>query len=87
MIQRPIMTEKGFHRAEHQNVYTFEVNKLASKTDIKAAVETLFEVKVLEVKIQNRKGKKRRSRRVIGEMKSWKKAMVKLDAESRINYF
>ncbi len=87
VITRPIVTEKGFHLAEHRNIYSFEVNKMASKLDIKEAVEKLFEVKVLEVKIQNRKGKKRRTRRGIGVQRSWKKALVKLDAESRINYF
>ena len=87
VITRPIVTEKGFHRAEHQNIYSFEVSKMANKQDIKEAVETLFEVKVLDVNIQNRKGKKRRTRKGIGEQRSWKKAMVKLDAESRIDYF
>lgn len=87
IIMRPIVTEKGFHRAEHQNVYSFEVNKLANKTQIKEAVEFLFDVKVVEVRTQNRKGKKRRSRRRDGQQKSWKKAMVKLDEESKISYF
>lgn len=87
IITRPIVTEKGFFCAERQNIYTFEVNKLASKQDIKEAVEQLFDVKVLSVNIQNRKGKKRRTRHGIGQQKSWKKAMVKLDDESRINFF
>ncbi|MGL6196263.1 MAG: 50S ribosomal protein L23 [Thermoguttaceae bacterium] len=87
VVIRPIVTEKGFQLAEHKNIYSFEVSKMANKQDVKTAIEELFEVKVLEVKIQNRKGKKRRTRRQIGEQKSWKKAMVKLDAESRINYF
>lgn len=87
IILRPIVTEKGFHRAERQNIYSFEVNKLANKTQIKEAVEFLFDVKVLEVKTANRKGKKRRTRRRQGVLKSWKKAMVKLDSESKISYF
>ncbi|MCL2304369.1 MAG: 50S ribosomal protein L23 [Planctomycetaceae bacterium] len=87
VVTRPIVTEKGFHLAEHKNIYSFEVNKMAGKTEIKEAVETLFDVKVLEVKVQNRKGKKRRSRKGVGEQRSWKKAMVKLDPDSRINYF
>jgi len=87
VITRPIVTEKGFHRAENQNIYSFEVNKMAGKKDIKEAVEALFDVKVLEVNVQNRKGKMRRNRKGIGQQRSWKKAMVKLDAESRINYF
>ena len=87
VVMRPIVTEKGFHRAENQNIYSFEVNKMAGKKDIKEAVEVLFDVKVLEVNVQNRKGKKRRSRQGIGKQRSWKKAMVKLDPDSRINYF
>ena len=87
VVTRPIVTEKGFHLAENKNIYSFEVNKMAGKKEIKEAVEFLFDVKVLEVKVQNRKGKKRRSRRGIGQQRSWKKAMVKLDPESRINYF
>lgn len=87
VVLRPIVTEKGFHLAEHRNIYSFEVNRLANKKQIKDAVEFLFDVKVTEVKTQNRKGKKCRSRRRPGQRKSWKKAMVKLDAESKISYF
>lgn len=87
IILRPIVTEKGFYYAERHNVYSFEVNKLANKTQIKHAVEFLFDVKVTDVKTANRKGKKRRARRKIGQQRSWKKAMVKLDPESKISYF
>ena len=91
VVLRPIVTEKGFFYAEHANTYTFEVHKLASKEAIKAAVEDLFEVKVLEVRTQNRKGKTRvvRTRTFQGEvqLRDWKKAIVKLHPDSRINYF
>lgn len=88
VILRPIVTEKGFHKAEHQNVYSFEVNRLANKQQIKEAVESLFDVKVLEVKTQNRKGKTRRTRKGgQAQLRSWKKALVKLHAESKIAYF
>lgn len=87
IVLRPIVTEKGFHLAERHNTYSFEVHALASKKMIKDAIEALFDVKVLEVNIQNRKGKTRRMRHVVGRLKNWKKAMVKLHSESRINYF
>ncbi len=88
IILRPLVTEKGYALAERDNIYFFEVNKLANKNQIKEAVEALFEVKVVEVRTQNRKGKKVRSRRgSYGKRKDWKKALVKLDAEHRINYF
>lgn len=87
IVLRPIVTEKGFHKAEKINVYSFEVNPLANKAMIKDAVEQLFDVKVVEVNVQNRKGKTRKSRQKIGRLKHWKKAMVKLHPDSRINYF
>lgn len=87
IVLRPIVTEKGFGRAERQNIYSFEVNQLANNIQIKEAVEFLFDVKVLEVKTQNRKGKKVRSRFGEGRKRNWKKAMVKLDADSKISYF
>ncbi len=87
IILRPIATEKGYHVANTQNTYTFEVNPLASKTQIKSAIETLFEVKVVSVATQNRKGKVRKSRRSTGMTKSWKKALVTLDDKDRIDLF
>ncbi len=88
IILRPIVTEKGYERAEKDNVYFFEVNSLANKSQIKSAVESLFDVKVVEVNTQNRKGKRVRTRKgAYGKRRNWKKAMVKLDPEHRINYF
>ncbi|MBQ3388380.1 MAG: 50S ribosomal protein L23 [Thermoguttaceae bacterium] len=87
IILRPLVTEKGFFNSNQRNTYTFEVNKLASKEQIKKAVEALFEVKVVHVTTQNRPGKVRRTRRELGRTKSWKKAMVTLDPESRIDIF
>ncbi len=87
VVLRPIVTEKGYQQAEHQNIYFFEVNKLANKKQIKESVEFLFDVRVLEVRTQNRKGKQRRYRRDMGQMRSWKKAMIKLHPEDKINYF
>ena len=87
VILRPIVTEKGFFNSNQRNTYTFEVNKLASKEQIKKAVEELFEVKVVSVTTQNRQGKLRRTRRSVGRTKSWKNAMVTLDPESRIDIF
>ena len=87
IIIRPIVTEKGFHNSSARNTYTFEVHKLASKTDIKEAIETLYDVKVVSVHTQNRKGKKRRTRKGIGVTRSWKKAMIKLDADHRLDIY
>lgn len=87
VIIRPMVTEKGMHRATRDNAYAFEVNRLATKTAIRNAVESLFNVKVIEVRTQNRKGKPRRSRFRQGNTQPWKKAIVKLHEEDRINLF
>ena len=87
VLLRPLVTEKGMHRSTRFNAYSFEINRLATKEDVRAAVEKMFDVKVLEVRTQNRKGKPRRSRFRYGYTKDWKKAIVKLDPEYRIDFF
>jgi large subunit ribosomal protein L23 len=87
IVLRPLVTEKGFHKAERCNAYAFEVNALADKQAIRKAVEHLFEVRVIRVNTQNRRGKPRRTRFRKGETKNWKKAIVTLDPEHRINFF
>jgi large subunit ribosomal protein L23 len=87
IIVRPLVTEKGMHRSSRYNAYAFEVNKLATKADVRKAIEELFNVKVLRVHIQNRKGKPRRARFRSGNTQDWKKAIVKLDPEHRIDFF
>jgi len=87
IVLRPLVTEKGFHKAERCNAYAFEVNALADKVAIREAVEHLFEVRVLRVNTQNRKGKPRRTRSRNGETKNWKTAIVTLDPQHRINFF
>jgi large subunit ribosomal protein L23 len=87
VIVKPLVTEKGMHKSTRNNAYAFEINRLATKEDVRRAVEALFEVKVLKVATQNRKGKARRTRFRQGVTKDWKKAIVTLDAEHRINFF
>jgi large subunit ribosomal protein L23 len=87
VILRPLITEKATHLAERHNTYTFEVHGQANKTDIKAAVETLFNVKVADVRTQNRQGKMRRSRLKAGRKRNWKKAIVALHADYRIDFY
>ncbi len=87
VIIRPMVTEKGMHRATRDNAYAFEVSRLATKADVRKAVEELFNVRVTEVRTQNRKGKPRRARFRFGNTQGWKKAIVKLHAEDRINLF
>jgi large subunit ribosomal protein L23 len=87
VILRPLVTEKGVHRSSRYNAYAFEVSRLATKDDVRRAVEELFNVKVLRVHTQNRKGKPRRTRFSSGQTKAWKKAIVKLHSENRIDFF
>lgn len=87
VLLRPLVTEKGVHRSTRQNAYTFEVSRLATKEVIRDAVEKLFEVKVVKVSTQNRKGKLRRTRAKMGRTADWKKAIVTLHEEHRIDFF
>lgn len=81
VIRRPLVTEKGVHASERLNAYAFEIHPLATKTDVKRAVEQLWEVRVVDVRTQNRRGKPRRARVALGRTKGWKKAIVKLHDE------
>lgn len=85
----PLITEKGTHQSthEHHNAYSFQVNLWASKPQIKAAVEELFNVRVKDVRTQHRKGKWRRYRFRYGQLPCWKKAIVKLHPEDKIEFF
>lgn len=87
IILRPLVTEKGVHRSTRDNQYAFEVNPLADKPEIRTAVEELFSVKVTKICTQNRRGKPRRHRFRVGHTKNWKKAIVTLDSEHRIDFF
>ncbi len=87
IILRPLVTEKGVHRSSRYNAYAFEVNKLATKADVKRAVESLFEVRVLKVRTQSRRGKPRRARFRHAHTRDWKKAVVTLDPEHHISFF
>jgi large subunit ribosomal protein L23 len=87
VILRPMITEKATQLSERQNAYTFEVNLLATKTEIKEAIEALFNVRVADVRTQNRRGKPRRYRQKIGWMRRWKKAIVALHEDYRIDFY
>ena len=87
VVFRPLVTEKGTFLSERFNSYTFAVNRLATKDEIKAAVQELWEVRVVKVRTQNRHGKPRRHKMSRGYTKDWKKAIVKLHEEDRIAFF
>lgn len=87
VVLRPLVTEKGVHRSTRYNQYAFEVHQRATKADVRRAIVALFDVPVLRVNIQNRKGKPRRTRFRSGYTKPWKKAIVTIDDEHRIDFY
>ncbi|MFG0263325.1 MAG: 50S ribosomal protein L23 [Novipirellula sp. JB048] len=87
VLLRPLVTEKGVHRASRNNQYAFQIHRDANKLDVKKAVETLFDVKVEKVRTQTRKGKTRRYRFRAGRTADWKKAIVTLGPDHRIDFF
>jgi large subunit ribosomal protein L23 len=87
IVLRPLVTEKGTHQSTRHNTYPFEVNPLATKDQIKAAVEELFNVEVAKVRTQTRVGKQRRFRGRLGRLPNWKKALVTLKGENRLEFF
>lgn len=87
VIVRPIVTENSMLQTSDRK-YTFEVLKDANKTEIKKAVEEVFGVKVENVNTMHVKGKLKRQGRTEGYTRSWKKAIVKLTADSKtIEFF
>ncbi len=78
VIHRPLITEKGHAKREEHNTMCFEVHKDANKIQIKQAVETVFKVKVSEVRTSVTAGKLRRRGRFTGYASDWKKAWVRL---------
>ncbi len=85
IIQAPLTSEKNLARqAQHQ--YSFEVDRRANKIEIKEAVENIFKVKVLRVNTFNVLGKNKRVRLQLGKTSSWKKAIVTLRPEDKIEF-
>jgi large subunit ribosomal protein L23 len=78
IIKRPIITEKAVTMKEKENKYLFMVEKIATKTQIKHAIEELFKVKVENVHTAIYEGKMRRMGAHAGPRPDWKKAVVKL---------
>jgi len=82
----PHVTEKTSLAMQNHNQYTFRVRRDASKTDIKKAVELMFDVKVAGVQVVNEPGKQRRFGRIAGRTQDWKKAYVSLNEGQTIDY-
>jgi large subunit ribosomal protein L23 len=87
VIHGPLVTEKTQLRKDSERTLCFRVNRDATKTDIKNAVQAIFKVKVEEVRTANFVGKMRRRGKFAGYRPDWKKAYVKLrDGEKMVEY-
>ena len=87
IVLRPIVTEKSSLAKETGNQYVFEVARDANKIEIAKAVERLFKVKVLTVRVMNMEGKKRRLGKFAGKRSDWRKAIVKISPKDKISFF
>lgn len=86
VLLAPVISEKSYELLD-RNKYTFEVHPDSNKTQIKIAVEKVFNVKVLDVNTLNRQGKRKRTRSGFGQRKSVKRAIVTVAAGDRIDVF
>ena len=87
IIIKPLVTEKSTHQQATRNAYAFQVHLDANKQQIKQAVEKIYSVKVTDVRTLNRKGKPRRTKYGMTHTGHWKRALVVLDENSRIELF
>ncbi|BCJ37880.1 hypothetical protein Athai_53830 [Actinocatenispora thailandica] len=86
VIDRPVVSEKSYGLLD-QNKYTFLVHPDSNKTQIKIAIQQIFNVKVLSVNTINRQGKRKRTRTGFGKRKDTKRAIVTLAPGDRIEAF
>ncbi len=87
IIKKPLISEKNATHSELLNTYAFEVDRRATKLDIKKAVEKAFNVKVAGVRTQICRGRYFRKQMKVGAPKQWKKALVKLKSGEKISIF
>ena len=88
VIFRPVVSEKSYALLD-EGVYTFLVHPEANKTEIRQAIESIFQVRVSKVNTLNRKGKQKRNRRswTMGKRPDTKRAIVTLAGDDRIELF
>ena len=89
VLKRPVDTEKTRYQGElDEPQYSFEVDRRANKQQVKAAIEQIFDVDVLKVRVVNVKPKSgRQGRRIVVRRPGWKKAIVTLAWGQRLNIF
>ncbi len=87
VILSPVVSEKSYDLVQDFNTYTFIVHPTTNKTEIKQAVQHIFDVKVVSVNTINRKGKRKRTGYKIGKRSDQKRALVKLAVGESIDIF
>jgi len=87
IVKRALISEKGSILRERANQFTFEVHTDANKIEIKRAVESIFKVKVENVRTQMMHGKVKRLGRSMGRRPDWKRAVVTLAKDQTIELF
>lgn len=87
VVRKALITEKGTVLRERRNEYVFEVARDANKIEIKRAVESIFSVKVDGVRTMQMRGKEKRQGRYAGRRSDWKKAIVTLKPDNKIELF
>ena len=87
VIASPLITEKGTTLRETHNQYFFEVAREANKIEIQSAIENIFKVKVDSVRTMQVRGKVKRQGRWSGRRNDWKKAIVTLQPDQKIELF
>ncbi len=87
IILKPLVTEKSAWQGERHNRYAFHVHPDASKDQIRQAVQDIYKVRVVKVATQTRPGKTRRTRWGYADTGTWKRALVELHTDDRIELF
>ena len=87
IVLAPVVSEKSYDLIDATHTYTFEVDRHASKTEIRRAVESIFKVTVVAVNTMNRKGKRKRTGWTFGKRSDVKRALVTLAEGDSIDIF
>ncbi len=87
VVKKALITEKGTVMREMRNQYYFEVARDANKIEIQRAIEAIFSVKVAQVRTMTVRGKVKRQGRWMGKRPNWKKAIVTLKPDQKIELF
>ncbi|MGD2050985.1 MAG: 50S ribosomal protein L23 [Acidimicrobiia bacterium] len=87
VVLAPVVSEKSYDLIQEANTYTFRVDPRSNKTEIKQAVQKIFDVRVVSVNTMNRAGKQKRTGWVVGRRRNTKRALVKLAIGDSIDIF